>query len=102
MHSAIAEVADPASTKQTHSGTQFFRIASPFSPGSVSFCGFHGRRTTPSIVCCPWGAISDREKTIAQLERQLEASPVRRSDLRVEDLEGWVEAQLSDLVLPAS
>jgi hypothetical protein len=43
-------------------------------------------------------AIAVKEKTIAQLERQLEAAPVKRPEVPVEDLEQWVRGQLSDLV----
>jgi Recombinase zinc beta ribbon domain len=41
-------------------------------------------------------AISEKEKSIGQLEGQLQAAPAKRAAVPVEDLEGWVRGQLSD------
>jgi len=43
-------------------------------------------------------AIAEKEKVISQLERQLATDPVKRTDVPVGHLKGWVRAQLSDLV----
>jgi site-specific DNA recombinase len=43
-------------------------------------------------------AIAEKEKIIAQFERELESAPVKRAEVPLADLRRWVEGQLSDLV----